>query len=66
MNLIELLKNEVSDKVISSLSQKAGVSEDQVKTGFSAGISWHPKKWCGRKFRLSWQHNVWYYRFKSR
>ncbi|WP_316818975.1 OmpA family protein [Pedobacter nyackensis] len=38
MNLIELLKNEVSDKVISSLSQKAGVSEDQVKTGFSAGI----------------------------
>lgn len=38
MNLIELLKNEVNDKVISSLSQKAGVSEDQVKTGFSAGI----------------------------
>jgi OOP family OmpA-OmpF porin len=38
MNLIELLKNEVSAKVISSLSQKAGVSEDQVKTGFSAGI----------------------------
>ena len=38
MNLIELLKNEVSDNVISSLSQKAGVSEDQVKTGFSASI----------------------------
>ncbi|MGY0037521.1 DUF937 domain-containing protein [Pedobacter sp. NJ-S-72] len=38
MNLIELLKNEVSDNVVSSLSQKAGVTEDQVKTGFSAGI----------------------------
>jgi len=38
MNLIEMLKNEVSPSVISSLSQKAGVTEDQVKTGFSAGI----------------------------
>ncbi|WP_316751133.1 OmpA family protein [Pedobacter gandavensis] len=38
MNLIEMLKNEVSGNVISSLSQKAGVTEDQVKTGFSAGI----------------------------
>lgn len=38
MNLIEMLKNEVGDNVISSLSQKAGVTEDQVKTGFSAGI----------------------------
>jgi len=38
MNLIELLKSQVSDHVISSLSQKAGVTEDQVKTGFSAGI----------------------------
>ncbi|MCX2450175.1 OmpA family protein [Pedobacter sp. PLR] len=38
MNLIEMLKNEVSGGVISSLSQKAGVTEDQVKTGFSAGI----------------------------
>ncbi|WP_316842593.1 OmpA family protein [Pedobacter gandavensis] len=38
MNLIEMLKNEVSGSVISSLSQKAGVTEDQVKTGFSAGI----------------------------
>ncbi|MET4142161.1 OmpA family protein [Pedobacter sp. UYP1] len=38
MNLIELLKSQVSAHVISSLSQKAGVSEDQVKTGFAAGI----------------------------
>lgn len=38
MNLIEMLKNEVSGNVISSLSQKAGVTEDQVKAGFSAGI----------------------------
>lgn len=38
MNLIEMLKNEVSGNLISSLSQKAGVTEDQVKTGFSAGI----------------------------
>jgi OOP family OmpA-OmpF porin len=38
MNLIEMLKNEVSPSVISSLSQKAGVTEDQVQTGFSAGI----------------------------
>ncbi len=38
MNLIELLKNEVSENVVSSLSQKAGVSQEQVKTGFSAGI----------------------------
>lgn len=38
MNLIEMLKNEVSGSLISSLSQKAGVTEDQVKTGFSAGI----------------------------
>lgn len=38
MNLIELLKSQVSDSLISSLSQKAGVSEDQVKTGFAAGI----------------------------
>ncbi|WP_158622402.1 OmpA family protein [Pedobacter sp. KBW06] len=38
MNLIEMLKNEVSPDVVSSLSQKAGVTEDQVKTGFAAGI----------------------------
>ncbi|PYF74892.1 OmpA family protein [Pedobacter nutrimenti] len=38
MNLIEMLKNELSGPLVSSLSQKAGVSEDQVKTGFSAAI----------------------------
>lgn len=38
MNLIEMIKNEMGDDVVSSLSQKAGVSEDQVKTGLSAGI----------------------------
>ncbi|MNJ91455.1 putative lipoprotein YiaD precursor [compost metagenome] len=38
MNLIEMIKNEIGDDVVSSLSQKAGVSEDQVKTGLSAGI----------------------------
>ncbi|TCC97888.1 OmpA family protein [Pedobacter hiemivivus] len=38
MNLIEMIKNEMGSDVISSLSQKAGVSEDQVKTGISAGI----------------------------
>ncbi|SHG30734.1 OmpA family protein [Pedobacter caeni] len=38
MNLIEMLKNEVSPGLISSLSQKAGVSEEQVQSGFSAGI----------------------------
>jgi OOP family OmpA-OmpF porin len=38
MNLIEMLKNELSGDVVSSLSQKAGVTEDQVKSGFSAGI----------------------------
>jgi len=38
MNLIETLKNEVSDNVISSLSHKAGVSENQARTGFSVGI----------------------------
>jgi OmpA-OmpF porin, OOP family len=38
MNLIEMLKNEISGSAISSLSQKVGVSEDQVKTGLSAGI----------------------------
>jgi len=38
MNLIEMLKGELSEPLISSLSQKAGVSEDQVKTGFAAGI----------------------------
>nr|WP_121271879.1 OmpA family protein [Pedobacter schmidteae] len=38
MNLIELIKNEVSGDVISSLSQKVGISEDQVKDGFAAGI----------------------------
>lgn len=38
MNLIEMIKNEMGDDVVSSLSQKAGVSEDQVKTGISAGI----------------------------
>lgn len=38
MNLIEMLKNEVSGSVVSSLSQKAGVTEEQVQAGFSAGI----------------------------
>lgn len=38
MNLIEMLKSEVSSDVISSLSQKAGVSEEQAKAGFSTGI----------------------------
>ncbi|WEK18922.1 MAG: OmpA family protein [Candidatus Pedobacter colombiensis] len=38
MNLIEMIKNEMGSDVISSLSQKAGVTEDQVKTGISAGV----------------------------
>ncbi|MEJ2901256.1 OmpA family protein [Pedobacter panaciterrae] len=38
MNLIEMIKNEIGSDAISSLSQKAGVTEDQVQTGFSAGI----------------------------
>lgn len=38
MNLIEMIKNEIGSDAISSLSQKAGVTEDQVQTGLSAGI----------------------------
>ena len=38
MNLIEMIKNEIGSDAISSLSQKAGVNEDQVQTGLSAGI----------------------------
>jgi OOP family OmpA-OmpF porin len=38
MNLIEMIKNGIGSDVVSSLSQKAGVSEDQVKSGISAGI----------------------------
>jgi OOP family OmpA-OmpF porin len=38
MNLIEMIKNEMNGGVVSSLSQKAGVSEDEVKNGLSAGI----------------------------
>jgi outer membrane protein OmpA-like peptidoglycan-associated protein len=38
MNLIETLKDQMSSGVVSSLSQKAGLTEEQVKTGISAGI----------------------------
>ena len=38
MNLIEMIKSGIGSDVVSSLSQKAGVSEDQVKSGISAGI----------------------------
>lgn len=38
MNLIEMLNNELSNTIVSALSQKVGVSEEQVQTGFSAGI----------------------------
>jgi len=38
MNLIEMIKNEMNGGVISSLSQKAGVSEEEVKNGLSAGV----------------------------
>ncbi|SMC69875.1 OmpA family protein [Pedobacter nyackensis] len=38
MNLIEMIKNGIGSDVVSSLSQKAGVSEDQVNSGISAGI----------------------------
>ena len=38
MNLIEMLKNEVTSGVVSSLSRKSGLTEDHVKSGFSTGI----------------------------
>nr|WP_068892247.1 OmpA family protein [Pedobacter panaciterrae] len=38
MNLIEMIKNEMGSDVVSSLSQKAGVTTDQVQSGLSAGI----------------------------
>ncbi|WP_316835374.1 DUF937 domain-containing protein [Pedobacter nutrimenti] len=38
MNLIEMIKNEMNGGVVSSLSQKAGVSEEEVKSGLSAGV----------------------------
>lgn len=38
MNLIEMIKEEVDGNVLSSISQKAGTSEEQTKKGFSVAI----------------------------
>jgi len=38
MNLIEMIKEEIDGNVLSSISQKAGVSEEQAEKGFSVAI----------------------------
>ncbi|WP_118196411.1 DUF937 domain-containing protein [Albibacterium indicum] len=38
MNLIEMIKEEIDGSVLSSISQKAGISEEQAENGFSVAI----------------------------